>query len=106
MEESNRRLWEERIREQENSGLTIIAWCSQHKIAKQSYYYWRKKLKQEPCASALSVFAEPELKQPAADSPHQAPSGLSITWENAHFTISDSDDIQLAVQFIRQLKML
>lgn len=106
MDGVRKRLWETRIREQENSGLSIIAWCSQNKITKQSFYYWRKRVGQEAGASTQPVFAEMELRHLPVNVLPQTIPGLSITWEDLHVTVSCPDDIKLAVQLIQQLKML
>lgn len=36
--------WENHIREQRQSGLSIVAWCSQNCIAPYKFYYWRDKI--------------------------------------------------------------
>lgn len=106
MDDMKKRLWEARIREQGNSGLSIVAWCSQNKITKQSFYYWRKRVEQETGTLALPVFAEMEIRHQPTQAPIQTAPGLSVTWENLHFTVSCARDIQLAAQLIWQLKML
>lgn len=36
--------WKEKISEQQQSGLSVAAWCRQHDIAVQRFFYWRDKL--------------------------------------------------------------
>ncbi|KHT61911.1 hypothetical protein RJ45_20490 [Photobacterium gaetbulicola] len=37
-------LWQERLKQQKNSGMTIAAWCEQNQITQSQFYYWQKKL--------------------------------------------------------------
>lgn len=37
-------IWEQRIKEQDASGLNIAAWCREHTVSRHQYFYWRKKL--------------------------------------------------------------
>jgi len=39
-----RGLWEQRLAEHETSGKSITAWCKEHLIRENQFYYWRKKL--------------------------------------------------------------
>ena len=38
-------LWEQRLTECESSGQSISAWCKEHSIKVNQFYYWRKKLR-------------------------------------------------------------
>lgn len=40
-----RNLWEKRLAEHESSGQSITAWCKEHSIKDNQFYYWRKKLR-------------------------------------------------------------
>ena len=40
-----RSLWEQRLADHEASGKTIAAWCREHSIRDNQFYYWRKKLR-------------------------------------------------------------
>lgn len=37
--------WEELIRECQESGQTVVSWCSEHEINIKTYYYWLRKLR-------------------------------------------------------------
>ena len=39
------RLWERRLKEFESSGKSIAAWCKEHSIKENQFFYWRKKLR-------------------------------------------------------------
>lgn len=37
-------LWQERIKECHNSGMTVLEWCAANGISNKTYYYWHRKL--------------------------------------------------------------
>lgn len=39
--------WSALIKEQSESGLNVRAWCAQNDISKDSFYYWRRRVKEE-----------------------------------------------------------
>jgi len=43
--EDKKQDWEIKVREQEESGLSINEWCRQNQITKASFHYWKEKLK-------------------------------------------------------------
>jgi transposase-like protein len=47
--------WQERIAEQERSGMSIPRFCKDHGVAEHAFYYWRKRLReqQQPMRFAL-----------------------------------------------------
>ena len=45
--------WGDVIREQSASGLSIKDWCSENNISKHTYFYWKRKLKEECLDSKL-----------------------------------------------------
>jgi transposase-like protein len=38
--------WTQIIQECNNSGQTVSAWCQEHNISKNSYYYWLRKVRE------------------------------------------------------------
>jgi len=57
----------ERIAGQERSGLSVKQFCEQQQITEQSFYYWRKRLRErEPVRFAL-VETKAVRPQPPAD---------------------------------------
>jgi hypothetical protein len=36
--------WEEKVRQQLESGLSIAKWCSQNQIVVHTFYYWKERL--------------------------------------------------------------
>lgn len=57
------RKWAELIRQQEQSGLSVAAFCRNHDLVEQSFYNWRKKLGSSP----LVRFALVEAAAPGAN---------------------------------------
>ena len=52
-------LWQKRIKECRQSGLSIQAWCLQNGLKNSAYYYWVKKFKiLEQQATGENTFAE------------------------------------------------
>jgi hypothetical protein len=52
--EARREYWRARIAEQEHSGMSVGRFCQEQQITEQSFYVWRKRLRQpEPVRFAL-----------------------------------------------------
>lgn len=47
--------WEETLKEQAVSGLSVSKFCQQNSIAKPTFYYWKKKLNQNANGAFLHV---------------------------------------------------
>ncbi len=45
--------WASRFAEQKASRLTVADWCLQNNISKHSYFYWKRRLKDEAVSQAL-----------------------------------------------------
>ena len=45
--------WASRFAEHKASGLTVADWCQQNNISKHSYFYWKRRLKDEAVSQAL-----------------------------------------------------
>jgi hypothetical protein len=46
-QEERRQLWRKLIAEQEKTGLSIRAFCQQHRTSEHSFYQWRKRLAEQ-----------------------------------------------------------
>lgn len=44
IQEERRELWRKLIAQQEQSGLSVRAFCHQHRTSEHSFYQWRKRL--------------------------------------------------------------
>lgn len=51
-QEVQMQMWLSRIRERQDSGLSIKDWCSKNQITETSYYYWLKKARRLAYLSA------------------------------------------------------
>jgi transposase-like protein len=52
--EDREKYWRERVAAQERSGLSVKQFCEQQQITEQTFYVWRKRLRnQEPMRFAL-----------------------------------------------------
>ena len=49
-----RRAWEERIRLQKESGLSVERWCRDHQVSYHGFIYWKKRLNPSPPLSRSS----------------------------------------------------
>jgi hypothetical protein len=59
--------WRERIAQQERSGLSVQRFCAEQRLSKQSFYVWRKRLRdQQPMRFAL-VETEAAQQQAATE---------------------------------------
>ncbi|PYG90121.1 hypothetical protein LY28_00001, partial [Ruminiclostridium sufflavum DSM 19573] len=43
--EFRRRQWTQIIQDCQNSGMTVVGWCSQNNVNTKSYYYWLRKIR-------------------------------------------------------------
>lgn len=55
--------WADAIRRQQDSGLTVQAWCADNKISKTQFYYWRRQIKSSFIESSLPDIVPVSLPQ-------------------------------------------
>lgn len=51
-------IWEQRIRQKDQSGMSIAAWCKENKINKGQYQYWNRKLNRNLTINNEAEFAD------------------------------------------------
>ncbi len=78
------RYWQGLIEEHSRSGLSVLEFCKERKVAATSFYQWRTKLQQEsePSAPALlpvKVVSVPERPKAGGCIQLLTPSGISLT---------------------------
>ena len=84
------RYWQGLIEEHSRSGLSVLEFCKERKIASTSFYQWRTKLQQEaePASSAVPALLPVKLVNAPVEQPRSAtrsciqvftPSGVSLT---------------------------
>ena len=59
--------WQERIAAQEGSGLTVGRFCKEQGLTEQSFYLWRKKLREQPPMRFALVETGSARRQPATE---------------------------------------
>jgi len=45
--------WVSRIANQQASGLTVAEWCRRNEVSRNSYFYWKRQMKDELITQAL-----------------------------------------------------
>ena len=63
--------WASRIADQKASGLTVAEWCRLNEVSRDSYFYWKRKLKDELITQALPEIvplALPDVSAPKCSS--------------------------------------
>jgi transposase-like protein len=55
--------WRQRIEEQEESGVSIGAYCKQHGIAEHVFYGWRQRVRSDERVSFALVKAKPSTEE-------------------------------------------
>lgn len=51
-------LWEQRIKERVQSGLTILEWCKKNEISKHQYNYWNHLVREKQKSDEGAVFTD------------------------------------------------
>ena len=88
--------WEEKIRQQKLSGLTIESWCRQHHVTPCSFHYWKKRLNANP----LTPSSFTELK-------NQEKSGITIERNGICLHVDkcfDATTLKACLAFLMELK--
>ncbi|MCX7923043.1 MAG: IS66 family insertion sequence element accessory protein TnpB [Clostridia bacterium] len=49
------RQWTQMIRDCQESGMTVVAWCEQNDIKPKSYYYWLRRIRTLACENNTFV---------------------------------------------------
>jgi transposase-like protein len=49
-ERAGAEVWRRRVAEQRRGGLSIAAYCLRHGLSEASFYYWKRKFRDEPAA--------------------------------------------------------
>ena len=68
--------WAARFAEQKSSGLSVNNWCLQNNISKWTYFYWKRKLKEDLLSQALPEIVP--LTLPVSEC-HTVPSVPSVS---------------------------
>ena len=55
--------WSALLAEQARSGLSVMEFCRQKNVTRESFYHWRKRLKPEESSPSESEFREPDVAE-------------------------------------------
>lgn len=56
--DKNLQIWEQRIRERIENGMTIEEWCKKNKVSKHQYNYWNHRVRTQEKAGEEVTFAD------------------------------------------------
>ena len=74
--------WRGRFDEQRASGLSVVAWCREHRIEKNTFYGWRKRLSATSSVATppqfLAVSVERKPNAPAVEPSSSTGSNLTL----------------------------
>ena len=99
--------WGAMVREREESGLSVHAYCEQAGIVAKTYYYRLRRLREAAVEQARSEAAQPELVQNTPPAEYAVGQAQSIVIKTADTTIeipvnTQPDVVTAAVSFLRQ----
>ena len=99
--------WSAMVREREESGLSVKAYCEQTGIAAKTYYYRLRKLREAAVEQARFEATQPELVQFTPPAEYAVGQAQSIVIKTADTTIEipvnvQPDVVAAAVSFLRQ----
>lgn len=99
--------WAVMVREQARSGLSVSDWCAQNNINKKSFYYRRKRLREEYLEENKLAFVP--LQPPSAGNDgemHPAPflPQLTVTMNDAVIGISQETPPQLLEEVLKVIR--
>ena len=57
--------WAARFTDQKASGLTVADWCVKNRVSRDSYFYWKRKLKDELITQVLPDIVPLALPEPS-----------------------------------------
>lgn len=92
--DERRALWQQRLAEQQASGLSIVAWCWQQDIPEHQFYYWRKR---------LTALPNPMPQWLALEAPDDTSAGLTLQVGPATITVTAGFDPQVLTAVVRAL---
>ena len=99
--------WSAMVREREESGLSVKAYCKQTGIAAKTYYYRLLRLREAAVEQVRSEATQPELVQSTPPAEYAVGQAQSIANKNIDTTIeipvnTQPDVVAAAVSFLRQ----
>ncbi len=90
--------YRELIRLQQESNLSVIEFCHNQGIAPATYYYWRKKLKQNECVKSQSGFIPLMVKENPSCLPVGNNNPIKPSAESLHFELTYPNGVVLRMK--------
>jgi len=105
--ETRRKCWNKLIAEQQTSRLSVVAFCRERGISEPSFYYWRKRLRE----NGTVRFALLETKAATADTTPAIELVLARSWKAIinrlrHLEIARAHGCHMAADSIRRARQL
>lgn len=102
LSEEQKQEWKKRVIDQRSSGLSAAKWCSQNKIANNTFHYWSKKLFPVPAVTSSS-FTEIsiEKRDPCLESKD---SGIKVEYQEIYIHLDKCFDPKTLKQCLSALK--
>jgi len=105
------RHWAGMLKEQQESGRSIRAWCRENKVAEKTYYYWQRKLREVACeqmtalqAAGISAPGFAEVRtEPLALSETTTPSRICVETDRIRITTDSTYPPDKLASLIREL---
>ena len=100
--QENYELWQQRIKEQKASGLTIPVWCQQNQLSPHAYDYWRKIINDQLLKTKEQTpsFVEVPKNNPS----NSYSSSIVLIWKEVKIELSNSQDILMVADLIHALQ--
>lgn len=106
MDQTNLELWEKRMEDIKESGMSVKEWCHQNHFTIHAYHYWRKRIKANRQENYLPapLFAEvaAEVSKDISQNSNEM-TGLLVSFKDLQISISSEEDAILAAVLISQL---
>lgn len=97
MDKNLAEIWEQRLKEFEQSGQTIVTWCKHNEIRTNQFFYWRRKLRLEKKQDESQIKWIAVPKNPAKTC------GITITLGQIKIEITPGFDPELLREIIEVL---
>ena len=106
----NKEQWLGIIKERQDSGLTVKAWCRQNNIRQSAYYYWLRRIRESACSKYLpetqSGLQSPVIFAPVQINEEEIPSRASVIihMKNADIEVRDDSSVKALETALAALK--
>ena len=92
-----KREWEEKVRQQKESGQSMLKWCREQQINYESMLYWRKKLGVAPARSVERTSFKELPRFPES-------SQITLEYQRVQIHLPPNLDPTILMKYLRALK--